>query len=177
MDTKSVLRPVVTFAAGLSLFLAASTPQAALITWQLGNVAFDGGGAATGFVTVDNIAHAISTFDITTTGGTFAFHYTPAVANVAELSGAGAELTDIDIRVEDNSQTVLHELSLSTGTNLELLGNGQIGGVEQDLEGNTRDVLGGTISAVPEPTQLASVALGIALVISIGNRKRRSFRD
>jgi hypothetical protein len=63
--------------ATLSLWVTAPA-HAAVITWILDNVAFDDGGTASGFFTLDPAkADSVSNFDIVTTRPGLAFSYTP----------------------------------------------------------------------------------------------------
>jgi hypothetical protein len=74
--------------------LLVGNASAASVTWNLSGVAFDDGGIATGSLTYDFSAGAVTSFDITTSGGnTNSFpseHYqsNAAVTNVVIFTGA-----------------------------------------------------------------------------------------
>lgn len=86
MKTKNTAKLVM---AGLTLFAASMSAQAALMTWNLDGVTFNDGTSATGSIVMDPTAHTSSTFNVATQAGTLS-GFTFDTANSGLYFGGGA---------------------------------------------------------------------------------------
>lgn len=76
--------------AGLTLFAASMSAQAALMTWRLDGVRFNDGTTATGSIVMDPTARAVSDFSVTTEAGVLsAFTFNDANSGLYFGGGAG----------------------------------------------------------------------------------------
>lgn len=153
---------------GLVMCGVAGGASARVLVWELHDVRFDDGGTARGFFTVDTrLPGLIANFDIVTTGGKTnpSFHYTPRTT-----SGAVNKLVDDGILIGQGKR---NQIELSAGGNpagdsSALLSPGTLPlAVDPSREflfpdDVFRHILpGASISAVPEVSSLAALALGL----------------
>jgi hypothetical protein len=87
MNTKNTARLAL---AGLTLFAASMSAQAALMTWNLDGVTFTDGTTATGSIVMDPTARTSSIFSVSTEAGTLsAFTFNNANSGLYFGGGAG----------------------------------------------------------------------------------------
>jgi len=163
---------------GFALSVAASISHATVVTWNLQNVAFDDGGTASGFFTIDTATGNAADFDVKTTAGTTitsAFEYSPANAQFAEASTSGGTFAVIHT---PNQPLPQHAFELLLDKDLLTTTSGTVQIVQGPssaeivlLGDGTRLIRsmndGGSITAVPEPSifvLLVAMMLGLPLL-------------
>ena len=135
---------------GLAVFLFAGMANAIPVTWTLNNVLFDDGGTAYGSFTYDADINLYSNIDVTTTAGSTASggHYD--VCHFFYCVASGSEtLAVFGLSTDDYAWfgiTLAGPLS-NSGGNVQI----QTGPCQTSCEYPGRDVISGSVSAVPVP--------------------------
>ena len=149
----------------LAIWLGVGSAHAAVVTWTLVGVTLDDDTHVTGFFTLvdDPALNYLTDFDITTSDGTLpGRHYTPlSVPNVV----LGVDRLTFNI----SSTAALGLFAASNIINLDgsLVPDGTIsltGTSFEKLDDLLRYVTSGSIYAIPEPSALAFLALGVGLL-------------
>lgn len=162
-------------AASAIMLIGAGSAGAGTIDFSLVGVTFDDGGTASGTFAVDGSSSAITTYDITTTGGTTlpGFDYTPANSEFAATFGLGAgSPNETDISTLDLSRYINLVFTgplKNGGVDPLVLGSyaiGAAGSYECNDCGGVRFVTGGEATqdvvraGVPEPATWALMLVG-----------------
>jgi len=163
------LLAVITLLAS-SLFLGVGNASAN-ITYAFSGVTFDDGGTLTGTFVTNDTDTALVDFDITTSVGTnIGFHYTPGTSD-------GSTSTSLPAIIVANTPPSFDHILQVTFSNLTATGSpikiGTFDSFEQGLSGARRDIVAGSVVAVPEPSTLALFGIGGLGLMGWVLRRRR----
>ena len=186
LTNRSPRAVIAAFTLAVAVILSCTAPAAAtVLTWTLHDVVFDDGGTAEGTFDFDADTTTFSNLNISVSGGdaTFfpAFVYTPATTHLED------PLTATDLSIHAN-QVVIGDtrtlfiqfeqpLTNAGGTSVVQNPNG-LGGdsefrtlVTSPPFGQRGFILGGTVTAVPEPSSFAILAFA-ALIATLVLKRR-----
>jgi len=154
---------------GLALSLLVSEASANIL-YTFSGATFSDGGTLTGTFTTNDADTALLGFDVTTTQGTSlpGFHYTSGSANSSS--------TSLPFILVLNTPPADNDILQVTFSNLTAAGSpitiDPFGSFEQHL-GVHRDIVAGSVIAVPEPSMYGMLAAGLALSGFIMMRRGR----
>jgi hypothetical protein len=184
-----VILAVFTLTAGV--VLCCPTPAvAAVLTWTLHDVTFDDGGTAEGTFEYDADTNTFSDLNISVSGGdaTFfpAFVYSTATSHLRPPLSANDLSIDANVVVIGEQRTLFmqFEQPLTNAGGISVVQNPDGLGGDSEFRtlvtsppfGQRGFELGGTVSAVPEPSSFGIVAFG-ALTASLLLKRRRQRRS
>ena len=162
----------IAFAAGVCV-CCLSPASAAVLTWTLHNVTFDDGGTASGTFDYDAATNTFSNFAISMSGGTAiffpSFEYSPGTAHTrAPLSTTTLSIDANSISVDQRTLFMQFEQPLTDNGGVSVVQNPDGLGGDSEFRtlvtsppfGQRGFIAGGTVTAVPEPSSLAMLALG-----------------
>jgi hypothetical protein len=168
---------------------AASSSQAALVTYDLTNVVFNDGGTATGSFTFNTTTDTYTSWSITTTATTNlaangylglngAYYSTNTLTNASQDYYLNPYGVDFVNAAGDNLSLLFTSPLTTPGATTIALGNIHSGdGAESENDGfRSRTITGGSISAVPLPASLPMFGLAVLGLAAFGLRKARKLQ-
>jgi len=146
------------------------TEASANILYTFSGATFSDGATLTGTFTTNDSDTALLGFDITTSpGSNIGFHYTSATADSSS--------TSLPFIVVLNTPSLLDHILQVTFSNLTAAGSpikiGTFDSFEQGTLGARRDIVAGSVIAVPEPST-ALIAIGGLGMLGYVLRRRRA---